>query len=79
MTQHQALAWVLLTTFTQVYNESWSEKSEKQSLKNLNFGPKSDICKAEVKSLVVEKIAIKKKPSTWYRNEKEDALRISQE
>jgi hypothetical protein len=40
LNQHAGFTWVLFTAFTQIYNEYWEQKEEKD-FKTLQFGQKN--------------------------------------
>jgi hypothetical protein len=50
--QHQAVAWLFLAAFSQVYSENQEQKAEQKDLKNLQFDQKS-LCKVGIKEVIV--------------------------
>lgn len=62
---NQARAYILLASFSQIYTENQERKAD---VKGLQFLQKGSSCKVGArKSLVIEKIIIKSKPSTRTR------------
>lgn len=73
----QAITWVLLAAFSQIYSGNQERTAELNDLLSLQSCQKGSTCKIGAQAtMIAEKLSIKKKPGTSYM--KKDAFRASQ-